>query len=186
MPQQLVRRLTGQTVLSRKETVNNVLLKRTGGFHGCSAIQNLPPQCGRPRFDRWVGKIPWRKPWQHIPVFLPGEPPRTEEPGGLQSMGSLRVRHGRATKTHIERTSTRPYCKPYKMPFLPGSTKSPGPGPDPRRRLAPEGPWKRAAAIPPQASGGAIQVRSDGNGALFSFCACAARNSHFRPYTRTV
>ena len=22
-------------------------------------------------FDPWVGKIPWRRKWQHIPVFLP-------------------------------------------------------------------------------------------------------------------
>ena len=28
----------------------------------------------RPRFDPWVGKIPWRKAWQPTPVFLPGEP----------------------------------------------------------------------------------------------------------------
>ena len=27
------------------------------------------------------------------PVFLPGESPWSEEPGGLQSMGSQRVRH---------------------------------------------------------------------------------------------
>jgi len=25
----------------------------------------------RPRFDPWVGKIPWRREWQHTPVFLP-------------------------------------------------------------------------------------------------------------------
>ena len=24
-------------------------------------------------FDPWVGKIPWRRAWQSIPVFLPGE-----------------------------------------------------------------------------------------------------------------
>ena len=39
----------------------------------------------------WVGKIPWRRAWQPIPVFLPGESPWIEEPGGLQSMGSQRV-----------------------------------------------------------------------------------------------
>ena len=33
----------------------------------------LYPQCGRPRFDPWVGKIPWRRKWQPTPVFLPGE-----------------------------------------------------------------------------------------------------------------
>ena len=27
----------------------------------------------RHRFDPWVGKIPWRRPWQPIPAFLPGE-----------------------------------------------------------------------------------------------------------------
>ena len=25
----------------------------------------------RPRFDRWVGKIPWRRKWLPTPVFLP-------------------------------------------------------------------------------------------------------------------
>ena len=24
-------------------------------------------------FDPWVGKIPWRREWQHTPLFLPGE-----------------------------------------------------------------------------------------------------------------
>ena len=35
-------------------------------------VKNLP-KCGRPRFDPWVGKIPWRREWQPTPVFLPGE-----------------------------------------------------------------------------------------------------------------
>ena len=30
-------------------------------------------QCGRPRFDPWVGKMLWRREWQPAPVFLPGE-----------------------------------------------------------------------------------------------------------------
>ena len=29
-------------------------------------------QCGRPRFNSWVGKISWRREWQPTPVFLPG------------------------------------------------------------------------------------------------------------------
>ena len=44
-------------------------------------------QCGRHkrhRFNPWVGKIPWRRTWQPIPGFLPGESPWTEEHGGLQ------------------------------------------------------------------------------------------------------
>ena len=31
--------------------------------------------------------------WQPTPVFLPGESPWTEEPGGLQFTGSQRVGH---------------------------------------------------------------------------------------------
>ena len=41
--------------------------------------------------DPWVRKIPCRKAWPPIPVFLPGEAAWTEEPGGLQSVGSQRV-----------------------------------------------------------------------------------------------
>ena len=31
------------------------------------------PQRGRPRFDPWVGKIPWRRKWQPTPVLLSGK-----------------------------------------------------------------------------------------------------------------
>ena len=44
-------------------------------------------------FDSWIGKIPWRRAWQPTPVFLPGESPWTEEPGGVQTMGSQRGGH---------------------------------------------------------------------------------------------
>ena len=32
-----------------------------------------PLQCGRPGFDPWVGKIPWRREWLPTPVFWPRE-----------------------------------------------------------------------------------------------------------------
>ena len=52
-----------------------------------SALKNLPAvQHMSLRVDPWVGKIPWRREWLPAAVFLPGEPPRTEEPGGLQSI----------------------------------------------------------------------------------------------------
>ena len=51
-----------------------------------------------PRFNLWVGKIPWKKTWQLTPVFLPGDSQWTEEPGCLQSMGLQRVLHEWATK----------------------------------------------------------------------------------------
>ena len=55
-------------------------------------------QWGRPGFKLWVRKITWRKTWQPTPVFLPGESPWTEEPGGLQSIGSQVVGRDRLTK----------------------------------------------------------------------------------------
>ena len=66
-------------------------------------VKNMPASagdggCKRWQFDPWVRKIPWRRAWQPTPVFLPGESPWTEEPGGLQSMGSQRDGHDWATK----------------------------------------------------------------------------------------
>ena len=42
-------------------------------------VKNLPEMQ-----ETWVcvGKIPWRMKWQPTPVFLTGESPWTEEPGG--------------------------------------------------------------------------------------------------------
>ena len=50
-------------------------------------------KCRRPGFDPWAGKIPWRRSWQPTPVFLLGESPWTEGPGGLQSIKLQRVGH---------------------------------------------------------------------------------------------
>ena len=38
-------------------------------------VKNLPAsaRCERPWFHPWAGKIPWRRKWQHAPVFLPGK-----------------------------------------------------------------------------------------------------------------
>ena len=67
------------------------------GFPGGSSGKEPAIQCRRHkrrRFNPWVGKIHWRRKWQPTPVFLPREfIPRTEEPGGLQSIGLQRVGH---------------------------------------------------------------------------------------------
>ena len=41
------------------------------------ARTELRLQRGRPGFNSWVGKIPWRRAWQPTPVFSPGESPWT-------------------------------------------------------------------------------------------------------------
>ena len=35
-------------------------------------IKNSPAM-GRPRFDSWLGRIPWKREWLPTPVFWPGE-----------------------------------------------------------------------------------------------------------------
>ena len=45
-------------------------------FPGGSSGKEPACQCSRCKrhgFDSWVGKIPWRRAWQPIPAFLPGE-----------------------------------------------------------------------------------------------------------------
>ena len=49
--------------------------------------QSIHLECRSLRFDPWVQKTSWRKTWQPTPVFLPGEIPLTDKPGGLQFMG---------------------------------------------------------------------------------------------------
>ena len=52
--------------------------------------------------ETWVWSLGWEDPlekgMQPTPVFLPGESPWLEEPGGLQSMQLQRVRHDWGTK----------------------------------------------------------------------------------------
>ena len=50
-----------------------------------------------------LGRFPWRRAWQSTPVFLLGESPWTEVPGGLQYMGLQRVGHSWVTKHSINK-----------------------------------------------------------------------------------
>ena len=50
------------------------------------------------RFDAWVGKIPLGEEMAILSSILAWKIPWTEEPGGLQPMGSQRVRHGLAAE----------------------------------------------------------------------------------------
>ena len=65
-------------------------------FPGGAGSKEPACQCNkhkRHRFNPCIGKISWSRAWQPTPVFLPGESPWTQEPGGLWSIGLKRVRH---------------------------------------------------------------------------------------------
>ena len=65
--------------------------------HGASqvppVIKNPPSNAGDKtcRFDLWVGKIPWKKTWQPIPVFLPGESHGQRSLAGKSPQGSKKL-----------------------------------------------------------------------------------------------
>ena len=67
-------------------------------FPGVSNGKKICLQCGRPRFDPWVGKIPLRRKWQPTPVFLPGK--SHGQRSLASSTGSQRVGHDWAANTH--------------------------------------------------------------------------------------
>ena len=71
----------------------NMFSKVLGGNENVFLFLRICLQCRRPGFNPQVGKIPWRRAWPPTPLFLPGESPWTEKPGGLQSMESQRVGH---------------------------------------------------------------------------------------------
>ena len=63
-----------------------------GSFPGGSGVKNLPA-----KQERWVRSLGWKHPLEkemaiHSSI-LAWKIPRTEEPGGIQSMGSRRGGH---------------------------------------------------------------------------------------------
>ena len=69
------------------------------GFSGGASGEVSAWQC-RCEFDPWIRQIPWRRAWQSTLVFLLGNILWTEEPHGLQSIASQRVRHNWSDLTH--------------------------------------------------------------------------------------
>ena len=85
-------------------------------------------QCGRPSFSPWVGKIPWRREWLPVPVFLPGgfhgqrslagyrpwghKESETTEPLSFSAHGSHRVRnpHGCGKNSPMDWSTSQQIC----------------------------------------------------------------------------
>ena len=99
IPETCTCRKTEKNFCFKQWPLDNVLCAAVG-LPGWLSGKESACQCRRHGFDPWVRKIPWRRKWQPIPVFLPGKIPWTEEPGGLQSTRSQRVRQDWAC-THI-------------------------------------------------------------------------------------
>ena len=75
-------------------------------FPGGSDSKRVCLQCQRPGFNAWVGKIPWRRKWQPILVFLPGKSHGQRRPAGYGAWHP-RVRDDLATEQQ-ESKGSRP------------------------------------------------------------------------------
>ena len=87
-------------------------------------VKNLSAKAGDGKtqgFEPWVGKIPWRRKQQPTPVFLPGKSHWTEEPLGLESTGSQRVRHNSSDLACTQR-ELESICHNSRVYTLPCST----------------------------------------------------------------
>ena len=108
------------TALSRKGSTSLMTLIRSlisfMGLPRWHSDKESTYQCRRCRFNPWVGKIPWKRKWQPIPVFLPGKIPRTEKPGGLQNTGSQKVGQDLATEHYFQSRGFHPHYLPKVPP----------------------------------------------------------------------
>ena len=56
-------------------------------FPGSSVGKSVCPQCGRPAFNPWVGKVPWRRKRHPTPVLLPWKSHGWRSLGGYSPWG---------------------------------------------------------------------------------------------------
>ena len=70
------------------------------GSFPCGPDSRVCLHCGRPGFNPWVGKIPWKRKWQLTPVFLPRESHGQSSLAGYIPWGGKRVRHNLVAKQH--------------------------------------------------------------------------------------
>ena len=88
-------------------------------------------KCGKPRFDPWVRKIPWRRKWQ--PTSVAWKIPRTEEPGRSpcnhkKSDMTKQLRNNNYTASLVgQQSRTQLQCRSCRRPgSILGIWRSPG------------------------------------------------------------
>ena len=69
-------------------------------------------QCGRNRFDPWVGKIPWRRKWQPTALFLSRKSHGRRSLAGYSPWGCKELDTTEETSLHIYHQNSDPTEKP--------------------------------------------------------------------------
>ena len=111
----------------------------------------MPAMLGRPGFNPWVVKIPWRRKWQPTPVLLPGKfhglrSLADYSPWGYKEWDTIELLHfyfpaGRVWgegRPQVRRLHPRPQPPPQGMPFCSLRPRSHPPMCPKRSRPAPQ------------------------------------------------
>ena len=91
------------------------------GFPGGSVVKEPAYESSRCRFDPWVEKIPWRRNWQPISVFLPGKSHGQRSLVGCNRWACKRVVHKLSDQMPATDTHNRFICALETSRNLPGS-----------------------------------------------------------------
>ena len=86
----------------------------TTGILGGTSGKEPAYQCRRhvrQGFDLWVGKTPWRRKWQHTPVFLTGE---------THGQRNLAMDYGPKGHKQLDTTGLTYHCNAMTNQFLKG------------------------------------------------------------------
>ena len=81
-----------------RRLVSAKIAEHVRGFPGGSVVRNLPANIGDPASIPGLGRVPSRRKWQSIPVFLPGKSHGWRSLAGYSPGGHKRVGHDLATK----------------------------------------------------------------------------------------
>ena len=104
-----------------------VTQSRHMGFPGGSAGKESAPQCGRPRFDPWVGKIPCRRDRLPSMVFWPGELHGRRSPWGRKEWDTTeRLSLRSAPRSPLSPSVTFPGARPDLPSRAPPLLQPPG------------------------------------------------------------
>ena len=110
--------------------------------------QRICPQCGRPGFHPWAGKIPWRRERLPTPVFWPGKfhglysPWGHKEPDTTEQLSLFQVAQTIKNLPAMQETQFDPWVWkiPWRRSWQPTPAFVPGESPG-ERNLAGYSPW---------------------------------------------
>ena len=88
---------------------SSIGLKQLSAYAHMNSLRGLPwwlcgkesaCQCRRRRFNSWVRNVPWRRKWQHTPVFLPEKSHGQRTLVGYRPWDHKRIGHNLVTEDY--------------------------------------------------------------------------------------